>query len=164
MKRSAAVVLAALVGLGLAGCAGEDQRGTSSHRMTEWVGGTGFGEDIGTLLADNARVPEDVPNGDGAVHAACGTLEDDAEMANDELPTPDQQVTDWLSTAYGLEGTAGVECYQAGSTDKALLAKSARATAKAKGLIERSLVRIQSIDSKVVSTTTTTDNSGGIFG
>jgi len=154
-----------LVALGLTGCAGEDQRGTPSHRMAEWVGGTGFGEDIGTLMADNARLPKDVPNGTGAVHAACGTMEDDAEMANDELPTPDQQVTNWLSTAYGLEGTAGVECYKAGSTNKKLLSEAYKATAKAKVLMERSLVRIQSIDNSVVSTTTTTDSVGGsIFG
>jgi hypothetical protein len=164
-KRLGAAAMVALVGLGLTACAGEDQRGTPAHRMSEWVSGTGFGEDIGTLLADNARVPKDVLNGTGAVHAACGTMEDDAEMANDELPTPDQQVTNWLSTAYGLEGTAGVECYKAGSTNTKLLAEAARATAKAKVLFERSLVRIQSIDNAVVSTTTTTDSaSGSIFG
>ena len=58
-----------------------------------------------------------------------------------------------------------VECYKAGSTNTKLLAEAARATAKAKVLIERSLVRIQSIDNAVVSTTTTTDSgSGSIFG
>jgi hypothetical protein len=148
-----------------AGCAGEDQEGSPSHRMIEWVGGTGLGGDIGTLNADNARIPLDVPNGTGAIHAACGTIEDDADMANDELPTPDPQVTLWLSDAYGLEGTAATECYDAGATNKKLLAESERNTAKAHALFERALIRIQSIIGHPVATTTTTDNAtGGIFG
>lgn len=159
----AALVL--LLGLGAASCAGADQVGSPAHRMSVWVGGTGFGEDIGTLVADNARVPKDVPNGTGAVHAACATLNDDAEMANGELPTPDSQVTDWLSTAYGLEGTAGTDCFNAGSTNKKLLATAERDTAQADALYTRVLARIRSIDGAVVSTTTTTDNAPtGIFG
>ena len=49
-----------------------------------------------------------------AMHAACGTMEVDAATANDELPTPDAQVSDWLSDAYGLEGNAATDCYNAG--------------------------------------------------
>jgi hypothetical protein len=133
--------------------------------MSEWVTGTGLGGDIGTLNADNARVALDVPNGTGAVHAACGTIEVDADMANGELPSPDAQVTDWLSAAYGLEGAAGTQCYNAGATNTELLAKSASNTAKAHALFQRALIRIQSIIGKPVATTTTTDNAtGGIFG
>jgi hypothetical protein len=88
-------------------CAGEDQMGSPAHRMSVWVTGTNFGADIGTLVADNARIAKVVPNGSGAVHAACGTLVTDAEMANTELPSPDPEVTDLLTKAYGLEGTAG---------------------------------------------------------
>jgi hypothetical protein len=148
-----------------AGCAGEDQQGSPAHRMSEWVGGTGLGGDIGTLNADNARIKLDVPNGTGAVHAACGTVEVDADMANGELPSPDSQVTDWLSTAYGLEGTAATQCYNAGATNTKLLTESERTTAKAHALFERALIRIQSIIGHPVATTTTTDNAtGGIFG
>jgi hypothetical protein len=133
--------------------------------MSEWVTGTGLGGDIGTLNADNARVALDVPNGTGAVHAACGTIEVDADMANGELPSPDAQVSDWLSAAYGLEGAAGTQCYNAGATNTELLAKSASNTAKAHALFQRALIRIQSIIGKPVATTTTTDNAtGGIFG
>jgi hypothetical protein len=148
-----------------ASCAGEDQTGSSAHRLSEWVSGTSLGEDIGTLVADNARVPKDVPNGTGAVHAACATIEQDADTANDELPAPDPTVTDWLSNAYGLEGTAATDCYDAGSTNKKLLAKAEAATAEADQLYERVLIRIQSIDGNLPSTTTTTNNApGSIFG
>ena len=148
-------------------CAGEDQMGSPSHRMSVWVNGTNFGEDIGTLVADNARIPKVVPNGSGAVHAACATLVTDAEMANTELPSPDPEVTALLTKAYGLEGTAGNECYDAGSTNKKLLAQSARNAIKAEALYNEVLQRIRAIDGKVPVTTTTSGNSGnsgGIFG
>jgi hypothetical protein len=164
-RRVLTVVLLVLVGVGAASCAGEDQVGTSSHRMSVWVKGTGFGEYIGTLMADNARLPKDVRNGTKAVHAACGTMLDDAEMANGELPTPDAQVTAWLSNAYNLEGTAANECFSAGSTNRPLLAKAEAATMKAQGLFSRALIRIESIDGREPSTTTTTENGPiSIFG
>jgi hypothetical protein len=142
-----------------------DQQGSPAHRLREWVSGTTLGEDIGTLVADNARVPRTVPNGTGAVHAACGALEDDAEQFNASLPSPDYEITDWLSQAYGLEGTAGTECYNAGTTNKALLDKSYRAAIKAEALYQKVISRVRALDGVPVSTTTTTDNNpGSIFG
>jgi hypothetical protein len=161
-RRLLTVTLIVLLGLGAASCAGQDQVGTAAHRMSTWVKGTGLGEFIGTLKADNARVPKE--NGAGALHAACGTMEDDADMANDELPSPDSQVTAWLATAYGLEGAAANECYSGAGNPKAL-AKSAANAAKAEALFSRVVIRIDSIDGRLPSTTTTTDNGPiSIFG
>jgi hypothetical protein len=157
------VALVVLLGVGAASCAGEDQEGSPSHRLSVWVKGTSLGEDIGTLKADNARLFKE--KGQGAFHAACGTMEDDADQANDELPSPDVQVTVWLSTAYGLEGTAATECYSSGGSNLPLLAKAERNTAKANALYSRALIRIASIDGRVPTTTTTTDNGPiSIFG
>jgi hypothetical protein len=162
---AASLVLVTGCALTLTSCAGADQEGSAAHRMSVWVSGTSFGEDIGTLLADNARVPEDVANGTGAVHAACGTLLTDAEMANTNLPSPDPDVTDLLTQAYGLEGTAANDCYDAGATDKKLLTQSEHDAIKAEALYDQVLQRIRQIDGRTPSTTTTTDNStGGIFG
>ena len=133
--------------------------------MSVWVSGTSFSEDIGTLVADNSRIAKVAPNGAGALHAACGTLVTDAEMANTELPSPDPEVTDLLTKAYGLEGTAGNECYD-GSTNHQLLTESARNAIKAEALYNEVLQRIGAIDGKVPATTTTAGNSGntgGIF-
>lgn len=141
--------------------------GSPAHRMSVWVSGTNLGEDIGTLVADNARIPKVVPHGSGAVHAACGTLVTDAEKANTELPSPDPEVTDLLTKAYGLEGTAGNECYDAGSTNKLLLARAQRHAIKAEALYNEALQRIGAVDGTVPVTTTTagnSGNSGGIFG
>jgi hypothetical protein len=151
--------------LTLTSCAGADQQGSAAHRMSVWTTGTTLGEDIGTLIADNARVPKDVPNGTGAVHAACATTLNDAEMANTNLPSPDPEVTELLTKAYGLEGTSANQCFTAGATDKKLLAQSARNGIKAEALFQQVLQRIRQIDGRTVSTTTTTDNSSGsIFG
>ncbi len=151
--------------LTLTSCAGADQQGSTAHRMSVWVSGTTLGQDIGTLVADNARVPKDVANGTGAVHAACGTLLNDAEMANTNLPSPDPEVTALLTKAYGLEGTAANQCFDAGATNKKLLAQSEHNAIKAEALYDQALQRIRQIIGRTVSTTTTTDNStGGIFG
>ena len=99
------------------------------------------------------------------MHAACATLVTDAAIANGELPSPDPQVTQWLTQAYGLEGTAGNQCYDAGSAGKALLSKSAHNAIKAEALYRQVLRRIRQLDGKAVSTTTTTEpDTGGIFG
>ena len=121
--------------LALTSCAGADQQGSTAHRMSVWVSGTSLGEDIGTLVADNARIPKDVPNGTGAVHAACGTMLNDAEMANTELPSPDPEVTDLLTKAYGLEGTAANQCFDAGATNPKLLAQSERNAHQGRGAL-----------------------------
>jgi hypothetical protein len=165
MTRTITIASTMLLAVGLTACAGADQRGSPAHRLSVWVGGTGLGASIGTLEADNQRVPKDVPNGTGAVHAACGTLEVDAEMANQVLPAPDAEVTELLTAAYGLEGSAGVECYNAGSTDTTQLAKAQRDMTKAEALFAQVLARIQVVDGQSVATTTTTDNTpGGPFG
>ena len=149
----------------LTSCAGADQQGDAAHRMSAWVGGTSLGEDIGTLVADNARVPKVATNGSGALHAACSTTLNDAEMAYAELPSPDPDVTQWLDSAYALEQTSANDCYDAAGPHTTLLTKSVRDGIKADALFNEVLQRIRQIDGKAVPTTTTTDNSsGGLLG
>jgi hypothetical protein len=163
------LVLVLTAALTLTSCAGADQEGSPSHRMSVWVSGTTFGADIGTLVADNARIAKVAPNGTGALHAACSTMINDAEMANSSLPSPDPTVTDLLTQAYGLEGTAGNDCYDAGTTNKKLLLTSERDGIKADALYDEVIHRIRAIDGQATVTTTTSGNSGnsgigGIFG
>ena len=163
------VLVLATAALTLSSCAGADQEGSPSHRMSVWVSGTSFGSDVGTLVADNARIAKVAPNGTGALHAACSTMINDAEMANSSLPSPDSTVTDLLTQAYGLEGTAGNDCYDAGTTNKKLLLTSERDGIKADALYDEVVQRIRAIDGRPPVTTTTSGNSGnsgigGIFG
>ena len=163
--RTASIVLMLGAALMLTSCAGADQQGSPAHRMSVWVSGTDFGSSIGTLIADNARVPKDLVNGTGAVHAACSTLLNDAQMAYAELPSPDPDVNQLLNNAYTLEQAAANDCYNAGTTNTKLLAQAEREGIKAEALYNQTLQRIRQIDGKTVPTTTTTDNStGGIFG
>ena len=149
----------------LTSCAGADQQGDAAHRMSAWVGGTSFGADIGTLIADNARVPKVAANGSGALHAACSSTLNDAQMAYAELPSPDPDVNQWLDSAYTLEQTSANDCYDAAGPHTKLLTESLRDGIKAEALFNEALQRIRQIDGKAVSTTTTTDNSaGGILG
>ena len=122
-------------------------------------------EDIGTLMADNALHFQGEVDGT-ACHAACGTMENDADTANGELPIHGApQVTDWLSTAYGLEGAAAAECYKAGVTNQKLLAQAQKNLKKAQALFSRSVIAIEAIDGRAPSTTTTTENGPiSIFG
>jgi hypothetical protein len=163
-RRILTATLILVLGIGAASCAGEDQEGSASHQVSTWVKNTGFGEDIGTLDADNARIAKETTT--PAMHNACGTMELDADTANQELPIHNEpQISDWLSDAYGLEGAAATECYDAGVTNKALLAKAEENVTKAQRLFSRALIAIQSIDGRLPTTTTTTDNTpGNIFG
>ena len=80
-------------------------------------------------------------------------------------PHPTPRSPHLLTKAYGLEGTAGNQCFDAGATNKKLLAESERNGIKAEALYQQVLQRIRQIDGRSVSTTTTTDNScGSIFG
>jgi hypothetical protein len=151
------VMLSAAVGL--SACAGADQEGSPAHRMSVWVSGTGFGGDIGTLVADNARIAKVAPNGSGALHAACSTMINDAEMANSSLPSPDPTVTDLLTQAYGLEGTAGNDCYD-GASSPTLLSQAERDGIKADAYYDEVLQRIRAVDGHEPETTTTSGNSG----
>ena len=81
-------------------------------------------------------------------------------MANTNLPSPDPDVTALLTKAYGLEGTAANQCYDAGATNPKLLAESERNTIKAEALYQEALQRIRLITGRTPVTTTTAGNTG----
>ncbi len=166
--RLVGLVLVPASAFALSACAGADQRGSAAQRMQAWVSGTSLGASIGTLVTDNARIARVAPNGSGALHAACGTIVDDAAAANSNLPSPDPTVTQLLAEAYGLEGTMGNECYDAAG-NPTLLTKAERSGIKADALYEEALQRIRAIAGQAPSTTTTAGNTGssgagGVFG
>ena len=141
--------------------------GTDRQRTANWVKANQLGQSIGTLNGDNARIDTLVRQGAGTnvLHTVCGVLLTDAEAANGNLPTPDVTLTDLLSKAYGLEGDAANDCYNAGATNKALLARSARERSAAQVLFDQALGRAGSVTGSTVPTTTTTQpDEGGIFG
>jgi hypothetical protein len=167
------VIVAGVVLVGLAVLAfvgyGAGGAGTSpAAQLQAWNSGTQFGQGVGTLDADNARITKVLDNhaGTGAVHADCGVLITDAESANSNLPAPNDTLTDLLAKAYTLEGDAGYACYDAGATNRRLLAESLKDRQAAEGLFTRALTLMHTLGAGVVSTTTTTTPSdgGSIFG
>ena len=99
------------------------------------------------------------------MHTICAVLLNDVEAANSDLPSPDLRLTTLLSDAYGLEGDAANDCYDAGSTNAALQAKSARERSRAQTLLLQALARVARVTGHPVSTTTTVaPGGGGIFG
>jgi len=131
--------------------------------VTSWVQSTGVGSDIGTLEADDRRIRAVVADrvGTAAIRTDCAVLTTDAESANNDLPTPDNEMTQDLSQAYTLDGEAGDNCYSAGASNASLMAKSVRQRTQADALFEQVLARVRLLSGLSVSTTTTTQGSGG---
>lgn len=156
-----------VVALLVSGCAGPDETGTLQHRVRAWELGTQFGQTVGTLYGDGARIDELVQDhhGTGAIHTACGVLQDDAGTADSGLPSPDPTLTTDLNDAVQDEYQAGIDCYQAGAANTSLLHKSAALRSQADRLLKAALARADAITGVDVSTTTTTSSdAGSIFG
>jgi hypothetical protein len=155
-------VLAVGVGAFLA-YGGLGPTGTPRHQMTVWVQASQFGQTVGTLEGDAARVTTAVAQHEdiGVIHTICGVLLTDAQSANGNLPTPNSQLTDTLSVAYTLEYEAGNDCYSGGTTGTALLEKSARERSRAHAQLVRALALVEQVVGRSVPTTTTTEPGGG---
>jgi hypothetical protein len=162
---SGAGAVAAAVAIGstaLAGCAAQEQSGTPAHQVAAWVAGAGAGSSIGTVEVDikNVNLAFHQHDPAGEIRSVCGLLVTDAGTANGNLPTPDQQLSDDLSAAYGTAYDAGTDCYNGANGNQKLLATSTTLRAKAESQMNIALDRITAVTGKVPSTTTTTAPAG----
>jgi len=160
-----ATALVALGCLGLAGCAGQEQSGTPAHQVATWVSGAGAGSSIGSVEADIRNVGLILGRHDpaGEVRSVCAILASDAANGNGNLPTPDQTLSDDLSTAYATAYDAGNDCYDGaggGAAGARKLATSAALRTRAAAQLAVAVARITAITGKVPSTTTTTAPPG----
>ena len=141
--------------------------GSPKQRMVAWVKASGLGASTGTLQTDDSNVTLVVKDHDGigTVHEICGVLSVDSLSANQELPSPNPTVTNDLTNAYQLEYQAANDCYNGGVTGTALLNRSARERREARVSLSNALTLVNRIIGSTVSTTTTTSpDSGSIFG
>lgn len=147
-----AVSIVAFVSQGHAGS------GTAAQQLQSWASSTTLGQDVGTLTGDGRNVALALHDrkGSTAVRTVCAAMANDAQTFNDQLPSPDSSVTQWLAKAYGLDYDAAEACYKAGATNRALLAQSSADRARAEALFEKVLARVGSVTGHPVSTTTTT--------
>ena len=140
-----------LLGLAVTGCGGADQQGNPSAQMSSWVQGTSFGGSVTALQADMKKADQVIAAGSAAdVHTVGGVLLLDVEQANSTLPSPDQQATDLLSSAFDNLGAAAHECYDSpGSPAK----RVAFAQSREKGLaaLTEGVARVEAVLGKPLS-------------
>lgn len=131
--------LAAVAGTGggllLSACSSSGA--TLPQQVGTWARTTGFSGVLSTLREDLAHVDE-IGDHDGAsLRTACDVLVTDTLDANQQLPSPDGQLTTLLAGAYAAAANAGHDCFSGAGGDTALLARSASERAHARtGLIE----------------------------
>jgi hypothetical protein len=165
---SVVTVVVVLVGaLALAGCAGQEQSGTPSARVSTWVSGSGGGSAIGGIEVDSRNIDQVLAHHDSAaaVKEVCALLTNDAETAIGQLPTPDDQLTNDLNVAYEDGAAAGDECYKGAGGTTSLLRQSAEKRRKLFPLITNALDRITFLTGHIPSTSTTQPaDTGDPFG
>jgi hypothetical protein len=87
--------------------------GSLSRRLAAWNSGSLLQQTVSTLTTDNQHIHTlQTDHNPAAVKTACEAMGVDARRANSYLPTPDQQITNMLNTAYTDEYTASIECYK----------------------------------------------------
>lgn len=130
------VVPVTVVGAGLLlGACGNPYPGkTVGQQVQSWESATSFPASLSALEGDATRIDTlETRHDPAALRTGCDVLVTDALSANQNLPTPDDQLTSILSAAYTAAAVAGRDCLRGASGDAVLLARSAagRATAQA---------------------------------
>ncbi len=141
MIRRLAVV--ALAGALLAGC-GSIKLSTA---MISWAHDNGFLASAKTLSADAAHVATALrspSSGVNELHTVTGVLLLAAQSAQTQLPTPDDQATQLLNSAYGSLGAAANVGYNA--------ANNPLKRAKALALLAQGLAKLSEGSARVATT------------
>jgi hypothetical protein len=141
MKRAVAGLLACLL---LAGCGATPQ--TPRAAVSAWVRDSGFAEAVTTLVGDAARVHADVTSkaSPGDLRRDCSELANNAQGANNELVTPDRQLTEQLSFAYGHLTQFAARCV-ASAADPARLARLDGTRRAALGALVAGVLRAEDV-------------------
>jgi hypothetical protein len=163
-RGAAALVVGALgLAMALGGCAGEEASGTPAQQVNTWMRDGAGGSGIGTVEVDSKNVDLALSkhNKPAAIKEVCALLSNDAQTAIGNLPTPDQELTDALNTAYEDATAAGDDCFNGANGDKQLLARSAAERAKLVTLLAAATERAQEITGQTPTTATTAPPSGG---
>lgn len=161
--RAALVAAAVLVGpAALAGCAGQEQSGTPSQRVTTWmrsVGGSGIGNvEVAARNVDLALARHNAP---AAVREVCALLSNETQTSIGNLPSPDDRLTDQLNSAYMVGTAAGDDCYNGAAGDAKLLARSAAERARMLKMLAVAVQQYESVTGHTPTTDTTVPPDDG---
>jgi len=98
----------------LAACGSPYAGSNVGQQVQSWVNSSPdpkFSTAMSTLQGDLRRITEvQAIHNDAALRTDCDVLVTDALSANQNLPTPDSDLTDVLSSAYSAAGEAGKDC------------------------------------------------------
>jgi len=115
MGRPARAFLGLLtVGAVIGACGGPPA--TVSQQLRSWAAGAGWPANVRTVSGDLAGLPAVGSDSPGARRTFCDVLVTDALSANEQLPTPDGELTSLLSQGYTAAAAAGRACF-AGSAE-----------------------------------------------
>jgi hypothetical protein len=151
----------AFVAYGGVGSSGGGRGGLSA-----WVHGTGLGQSLGTLHADNGHVTLVLHRhlGNQALHTVCAVLSDDTATAMADLPSPNSTLNTLLARAYQAEYQAANDCYSAGANGSRDH-QAEKEVAAGQTLLDQAVaLAVSATGATLSTTTTTTPDSGGIFG
>jgi len=90
--------------------------------MQKWLSQSAYRTNLPTISADVRRAAAELraPGATSAdLHTICAVLFTDAQQANSSLPTPDDQATALLATAYDDIGAGANKCYAAHASVRA---------------------------------------------
>ncbi len=120
------VALSAVVAGGAFAMACSSQySGTLAQQVNEWSTMTQFPSEASALQDDYQNFNElGAHLAPGVLRTYCDVMVTDALNANQNLPTPDTQVTDLLSDAYNLFGESGRNCLSGANGNTALLGRA----------------------------------------
>ncbi|MHB8682452.1 MAG: hypothetical protein ACYDA2_10225 [Acidimicrobiales bacterium] len=147
---SLGILLGAGGGLVLAACSGATA--SLERQVAAWAQSTSFSADLSRLRGDLTHVDALQNQAGAAMRTECDVLVTDTLDANQQLPTPDQQLTTLLEDGYSAAGNAGHECFTAAAGDVALLARSASERAAARTDFVKAEARYDAIVSTVPGT------------
>lgn len=158
-RRRALVALSVtLPGLGfvLSACGPTFPGATVAQQLTGWAHSTGFTAQVTLIQGDLARIDRLTPRRDpGTLRTDCDVLVTDTLAANQNLPTPDQTLTDRLSTAYGAAGLAGHDCFSGAGGSTPFLTRSTSLRVTARRDLIRALARYDAVTTGLAGGTVT---------
>jgi hypothetical protein len=120
--------------------------GTLAQQVNEWSTMTQFPSAASALQSDfrdfNKLGAHVAP---GVLRTYCDVMVTDALNANQNLPTPDAQVTDVLADAYNLAGESGRNCLSGANGNTVLLMRAQRQRVTAAHELIKALATIDAL-------------------
>jgi hypothetical protein len=122
---------------------------TTSQRVSSWVSSSALVADIAQIRTDAANVSKVEGLGNpGAIRTNCAVLDLDTENANQNLPSPDQQLSNELTDAYTAEIQAAQDCFHGAGKSKEMIARGQIAQAAANSDLAESLSLVTQLTGK----------------